>query len=355
MAHAATTDQNGRFRSPWSLSAWGLEASHPDYDARPVFAPDAKNPIGQDILIELARADMITVRGIVRDEESRPLAGVSISYDEHVATSAQDGRFTLSVARPSIESPQLTLSKADYEERSVPLHTLIQKEDPVTLVRCFSLEGVVLSSMGRPVESYRIVVGPKLEPVGWECVSQEVRDRAGHFAVSLKEPGSTRVVVRAEGHAIWEGSVKVARKSEPVVIRLRSGIRVSGRVEKPADSRAVLQALLVPPPLEGLDIILDKGLELATFKIDVAPDGTYHFDHVRPDAYEIRVEGADVTPVRRLIQVEDHDLDLGTLELAGTGRIVGTAHRPDVEEKKRRRGVPGRSRMEWLLGRTRRA
>ncbi len=153
MARVATTDQDGRFEVRGVCREWGLAASHPDYDLKPVFADDAAKPFGRDLVIELARADMIAVRGIVRDEESRPLAGVSISCDEHVATSAQDGRFTLSVARPSMESPQVTLRKPGYVEQRVPLNTLIQKEDPVTLVRCFGLEGTVLSSVGRPVES----------------------------------------------------------------------------------------------------------------------------------------------------------------------------------------------------------
>ena len=56
-------------------------------------------------------------------------------------------------------------------------------------------------------------------------------------------------------------------------------------------------------------------------------DGTFRFDHVRPDGYFIQIDGADITPVRKLIQVEERDVDIGLLQLAGTGRVVGTVHR----------------------------
>ena len=67
--------------------------------------------------------------------------------------------------------------------------------------------------------------------------------------------------------------------------------------------------------------------DLATFKVKVKEDGTFYFDHIRPDGYQLRIDGMDITPVRKLIEVEAHDVEVGTMELIGTGRIVGTLHR----------------------------
>jgi hypothetical protein len=141
-------------------------------------------------------------------------------------------------------------------------------------------------------------------------------------------------VVRAEGHAVWEGTLLVARHNDPITIRLQPGSRVSGRVATPSDARSPLRVTLVPHPREVLENITpEAGRDTATLETPVAPDGSFHFDHVRPDGYRILIQEGEITWLRRWIQIEDEDLDLGTFALPRTGRVTGVVHYPVWEEK----------------------
>ena len=200
----------------------------------------------------------------------------------------------------------------------------------------FTVEGTVRSSAGKPVKSFTVAVGPRLEPKGWYRGPDvlAVRDPTGHFSVMLEESGRTRVIVKAEGHAVWEGVVDVARKSVPLTIQLLPGFGVSGRIERPTNAHAPLFATLIPYPKPGFAwIIPDEGRAVATLTAAVDGNGAFQFGDVGPDGYLLRIAGKDVTPVNKLIQVEERDVEVGSIPMIGTGRIVGTIHLPDGLEE----------------------
>jgi hypothetical protein len=209
----------------------------------------------------------------------------------------------------------------------------LEKAEKVT----FTVEGTVRSSAGRPVQSFTVAVGPRLEPKGFAYRVPElrdVRDPNGHFSVMLEESGRNRVMVKADAHAVWEGVVDVTAKSAPIAIQLRPGFGVSGRIERPSNSRARLVATLIPYAKPGFEWIdPDAGRVLATLKAVVDGDGAFQIEHAGPGGYALRIAGEDVTPVNKLIQVEERDVDVGSIPMIGTGRIVGTVHVPDGPEE----------------------
>jgi hypothetical protein len=293
------------------------------------------------------------VKGIVRDSETRlPIPGakvVAASYTdwyqspglflEHAVTTDASGRFEVHGVKLELgvcaAHPDYQSKHGDRDERKARSdgEFTIELKKAVT----FAVEGTVRSSAGQPVQSFTVMVGPTFDFKGgaWPHMPvRDVRDPNGHFSVMLEQSGRNRVIVKAEGHAVWEGEVDVARKSEPMTIQLRLGFGVTGRIDRPRNSRAPLVATLIPYTKPGFEEILpDKGRELTTMTAVVDANGAFRFEHVGPDGYLLRIAGKDVTPVNKLIQVEERDVDVGPIPMVGTGRIVGTFHRPDGLEE----------------------
>ena len=236
--HATLADQNGRFVVHGVKLEWGVVAFHPDYQQRSV--PERKGDTlpSRDLVIDLERAERVTIRGVVRDDEQQPVAGVLITAGETVTESTPDGRFCVSVPRPDYELHTLVFRRAGFAEQEMDQTFALGKELSVVLVPYCNVEGTVRSSDGRPVESFTVVVGPRLEPHGYHSVTREVHDARGHFSASVTDPGQNRVVLRAEGHAVWEGTVAAARNSAALEIGLRPGVSVLGKVARPMKTRS---------------------------------------------------------------------------------------------------------------------
>ncbi len=64
-------------------------------------------------------------------------------------------------------------------------------------------------------------------------------------------------------------------------------------------------------------------MEWLTRTTNVAADGTFSFDHVRPDRCTLLLKGPGVTSTLLAFDVPPGGLDLGQIRLAGTGRIQG--------------------------------
>jgi hypothetical protein len=58
-------------------------------------------------------------------------------------------------------------------------------------------------------------------------------------------------------------------------------------------------------------------------------DGRFQIEHVRPGIYELQISGSGITASQFRIRVADDDINLGSLKLLGTGRIVGQVTEPD--------------------------
>ena len=203
---AVTTDAEGRFAVHGVNPNWGAKVSHPEYQSHHISCKDQKARSGAEQLIDLQVGEKQLVRGIIRDDEGRGVSSVTISGWQQTTSSQQDGRFTLIIPPPDYTSSEIHFKKPGYGDEQIHIELPVVNELAVVLVPRFVVEGTVRSSQGQPLPSFTIAVGPKLEPDHWDCVSQDVHDPTGHFSVAVKDAGSNRVVVKAEGHAVWEGA-----------------------------------------------------------------------------------------------------------------------------------------------------
>ena len=328
MERAVKSDAAGRFQVRGVNPEWGALVMHPEHKTHYVRCKGPEAIRRGEHLIDLLVGQKETIRGIIRDDELHPVPGASVSGWEQTTTSGKDGRFALIIPPPDYTHGEIRITKPDYGDAKVDIQLPVSDALSLTIVRQFVVEGEVRSSDGRPVPSFTIAAGPKLEPNHYGCVTKEVREPSGHFSVSVKDAGSNRLVVKAAGHAVWEGAFSVARKAAPITIELQPGFKLSGRVARPSTSRSRLEATLIPNPKPLFeDVSPEAGRDLATQKAEIAEDGKFEFTHVRPDGYQLRIQGQDITPFCKLIEVENGDVHLGILPLSGTGRIVGTLHR----------------------------
>src|SRR5262249_8780648 len=154
----------------------------------------------------------------------------AISGWAQTTASGKDGKFTLVIPPPDYTHGEIKITKPDYADVKVDIKLPVPDALSVTLNRKFVVEGTVRSSNGNLVSSFTIAAGPKLEPNHYGCVTKEVREPSGHFFVSVRDSGLNRVVVKADGYAVWEGAISVVRKTAPIPITLQPGVKLSGRV-----------------------------------------------------------------------------------------------------------------------------
>ncbi len=237
LERAVKTDADGRFEVHGVNPQWGAVVKHPSHKSHFIACgrPEARR--GDPLLIDLKVGEAQTIRGIIRDDDSRGVQGAAISGWGVTTTSGPDGRFTLVIPPPDYTHGEVHFKKAGYAKKGFESVQLpMTGELAVQMVPLFDVKGTVLSSTGEPASSFTIAIGPKLDSESGECIAQRVQDPAGQFSVLAKEAGLNRVLVKADGHAVWKGTISVARKGVPQKIQLQPGAKVPGRVARPAGS-----------------------------------------------------------------------------------------------------------------------
>lgn len=313
----------------------GVVAEHPDYpqEEEQLLRP-RETPVETVVDIELRKPEkpkfLGNLHGLVNDVEGKPLAGVEVSANERETLTAADGSFDLTLEAKKNRPCYICFSKPgflrawiDAPQPLPPRLTVLLEPEP-------RIEGHVRSADGRPVESFRIMAGPGENPHGFECVKETIKDRDGRFSLTLEKPGRTWVGIRAEGLAHWEGHVTLGRKKEVLDVTLTPGCAVIGQVAPRGGAPQDLQAKLIPrrnasdsPHHDDLAV-----RDLATAEAGIRADGRFQFRDVRPGHYVLRIHGPGVTARQLLFQVPTSGVDLGLISLAGTGRLVGSVHRP---------------------------
>ena len=328
---AVTTDGEGRFELHGVDPDLGVTASHPDYLV-PWNLPDGA-VAGRRPEILLRKGE--TIRGVVRAPDGSPLEGVEVNdgAGKEVMTD-RDGVFVLESPLRWDDNGRLyhvNFSKDGYIERMLSPPAARAEGLAVTLEPHYVLRGRVLTPEGRPAGAFTVVAGPGRNPPDCRCDRRAIRDRAGRFTLHLKEAGTTWVGVRAEGHAAWEGWTRVDRASPPLEVRLDRGVAVTGAIAGPRKPLGGLSVALIPQRPPGDEVIVSgtPARDLATLTTTTTAAGRFRFDHVRPDRYRLRVTGRGITPASREVTVAATGQDLGSLRVAGTGRIVGQVNHPE--------------------------
>lgn len=218
-----------------------------------------------------------TIRGVVRDEEKRPLSGIAISAvtqeGESTTVSGSDGSYTLFVDRGphgvadggnGIYEVAMVNANAEGDLRL----DLVAKRQPV-------IAGVVRDAAGNGIAAaaihYLLItpVGPAVQP------SNTLTDAAGRFRVRFAsfEDADVRLVAIKPGMPLGR-SEKIEAKTRNVVITIAAGVPVSGRVvDVDKHPLAGVELHLLPGALSG-DVV-ETDVSRVPWAVTDA-DGRYH-------------------------------------------------------------------------------
>lgn len=331
------TNKEGKYELHGVDPKLGVVAEHRDYPEEDELLEPREKPIEPVFDIELRKPEkpkfLGNLRGLVQDVDGKPIADVEVSAEEHETHTAADGTFEVPLETTKNARCYIAFRKTGCIQQSLMQGLPLPPRLTITLEPEPRIEGHVRNAAGQPIDSFTIMAGLGENPRDFECVKEKVRDRTGRFSLTLEEPGRTWVGIRGDGLAHWEGHVTLGRKKEVLDVTLSPGSTVTGRVAVPRGIARELHATLVPRRSgedgpHHHDLAVQK---LATLEDEITADGRFRFSHVRPGHYVLRVHGPGATARRILFQVLEAATDVGTLAIAGTGRIEGTVHHPPKE------------------------
>lgn len=338
---AVTTDAQGRYELR------GVDPTFPPHVSHPAYAFDELGSDGKELeRLKFAavrdvylkkRAAAPPIHGVARLANGTPLEGVSVIDGNQfrgdlLTKSGKDGSFTIRDPRmeylyfrkDGLISRELVRWKDEFKEGQ-QIDLVMAPQTP--------LIGRVIAPDGSPVSSFTISAGTEPVTGNTDHVEKPLTDPSGRFSLGLDHTGRNWVGVRADGFAVWDGFVDVAKGGPPLQVRLDGGVTLSARIVAPMREKGEVHAELVPRRDKtrrewGLSGDLCEE-QFSTLKCEVAADGTLRLPHVRPDRYFLSLQGPTVTPRRFAIDVPARDFDLGEISLAGRGRIVGRVFRPE--------------------------
>ena len=271
------------------------------------------------------------VRGVVKDPAGRPVEGVRVGRYTHVDSKTvatdKDGLFVLKNAMGDrADSCWIQADKDGYsieplDIREAAWDNVVIELKPLPQPR---IGGQVLDEGGRPIRKFLVAVVSKDEPSSW-YQKYDVEDADGRFSVPFREEGLLWLGIQADGYASWETRRDTKQTTDPLVVRLGRGCSVRGKVTLPDRSAGPLKIMLLPPASPKADRLGQMTAKqlLAVARGTVNADGEIRLEHVRPGGYLLYVYGPGVTPMERWLDVQGTEVDLGTLQLEGTGTIVG--------------------------------
>ena len=322
-----TSDPDGRFVlhgvDP-ERGIWATHSGHREIHERNLNGPDVATV---DLYLE-AQASVI-LSGTVRDSNGRPLEGVTVSDGMQEVQTARDGTYALRDPITLIAG----FDKAGYVSRVLTGSRDIHEYENVVLERQIPLRGRVVGSDGRPVQSFAILSGPGETRENQRyvpCEEQVFRDEGGRFELGLDERARTWIGARAPGYAFGEVWTDAAPNDPEPVIRLETGVVVSGTIKAPSEVAGNIEARLVArrDSNDGRGRSSSGHMkEWSVVRATVTDGRKLRFEHVRPDRYTVHFSGPGVTPRALAIDVPAAGVDLGEIRLAGRGRITGRVFR----------------------------
>lgn len=335
---SALSDPNGSFEiTGLDPACPDILVEHADYVAAEWRQRDAKTGTARPshgITVELKAGT--TIFGFVRGPDREPIADASVEVRGRRTQTDADGRFQVRGIDLWGKSGvfDVEVQKEGYMHYGRKPVAVPNDGLQVILEPLFEVRGRVVDEAGQPVKRFSVMAGAGKAPYADDCARADVTDDEGRFVIgfdTLATFGDTSrtdpehwVSIKADGFATWEGSVPADQKHPTISVTLTPGVGVTaqvGGVKPSSEGRAVL----VPDRCEcvGCEGDGSAAREFGALTTTILPDGKVHFAHVRPDKYVMRVSGKGITPRRIPVWVGEEDLELGSLELQATGRIVG--------------------------------
>jgi RNA polymerase sigma factor (sigma-70 family) len=256
-------------------------------DLRRADLPDLEVP--RSYTLTMSRSS--SIGGLVRDEDGRPIEGVTVSVyetsrrdrareaidlgDASARTDAQ-GRWHVDLIPEDFDVGDLQFGFSHPELLSVfdssrfhpsPTPKELRSQSGVTvLYRGLTVTGRVLDRDGRPIAGALVRIGRRVfsEPVKTEA--------DGGFRFRSAPAGETTLIVEAERHALESRPVRLGAGLPPLEIRLGPGRTIRGRVVD-AQERPVAGAFVAVSHWSG-----GNGPETVTWHTQTAADGRFVWD-----------------------------------------------------------------------------
>jgi hypothetical protein len=220
------------------------------------------------------------VRGTVLDPAGTPIAGAFVSCKDRPAVGAGtdlEGHFELSEEADGCTAVATQAAHSPSE----PTRLSSGHDNVLRLLANGSIEGVVISEQGKPVESYLLAVESYLPSgddakAGFSGRPRVIEDPAGAFRMDGLPPGRYVLTASSAGRppARSDGiEVEPGRATRNVRIVLSRGVTLSGRVTN-ADTRApILEAQV------ELDSVTSSGANAISLALSDA-SGNYELEGV---------------------------------------------------------------------------
>ena len=236
----------------------------------------------------------INVEGVVVDRHGFPVGGahVWISYGGHmnwgndVTTTAPDGVFAIRAVQSTYVA-----ARADGHAAS-DLRTLKGEVGSTVNVRIRlngesgAVTGVVRDAGGEPVPFANVMIGTEyprytlLEDGATGFSAAPFRgfaDAEGGFVANSLAPGKTRVAVRAQGFAPFEGWIEVAaRATAEVDVNLETGGTLTGRVTGSNGQ-----------PASGVQVVAGEFRDFLSVKLFSSGNGSYRLQGLPAGEVEV--------------------------------------------------------------------
>jgi protocatechuate 3,4-dioxygenase beta subunit len=191
----------------------------------------------------------LSISGHVVDEEGVPVKEASVSSADCYAITQADGSYTITglvAGRHNVK-----VRHEEYVDASIDGVAVGSSDIDFSLTRRGAIEGHVLdAATGKPIERFQVTHFPVTYPPfhhEWRRGDVTQSDANGAFRIPNVPPGEVMVIARASGYP--EIPVKVpqvlpAETTKGIVIRLKKGMSVEGKVVDPA-GRPVANASVV--------------------------------------------------------------------------------------------------------------
>lgn len=333
------TDSRGQFVLYGVDLSLGIHASHEEYfetEKAELPQPDTDN-----LTIELKKGP--SVAGTVIDAAGKPMSGVEVSDGRGKETTTNgNGEFRLPSPEPSRDGEYLLeFERANYLRTKHRLNQLPSEPLRIQMKPRPVLRGTVRSEAGDEISTFQIVAGTGKEPDRHHCESQRVSN-SNKFEITIPvdedydNEDRVWVGIKADGFAAWQTILPEWENENVIDVRLNSGCRGSGRVTNRSRFGETIEAHLLPQrtyessPWSSWQT--SERQEMGRMTVVVDPQGNFQFSSLAPGRYLLALSGPDVSPFSALVEIGEHDRELGEFTLRGTGTISGIVwNRPESD------------------------
>ncbi len=278
----------------------------------------------------------VTIGGVVKDSEGRPIAGARVDISAQATDSDwnevanfglgsmptdERGRWRLEHAPRNLGHVWVSATKPGYRQRADNTVAAVGSDSVIVLERGLTLTGRVVDAQGRPVRGARAV----LTHESWGGSGPTATsDADGQFAINNCDPGVASFGVQARGFAPSMREVRIEARMAPVEVRLTGpGKSLRARVVDVA-GRPVAGALVAAESWRGR-----AALEFRThtdadgrFAWSDAPADAVLFSILKPDYMSGRDVSLQATNREQTVVLHPKLVITGKVTDATTGRPV---------------------------------